>query len=352
MGLMSPSALDASPAEAAAGRSWLARLTSRPAVVRAASGERRALASLTREHMGVIRGAARRNGAGFVLMGAAAFGRCLPFEEDLRPGLTLLLVDAERSSSELDALAVALQAELSAAQLPFPVRVLARLRGRYHRFEEDFIETAMASLRTEPSAAEARGADLRAEAASLYAPVALPRRLLTWSDFWTAVLGACVFTASFSIGLGFHWIAPVLGFTYGLLGRYLARIRAGIAFALGDGPAGNAAALAYDAVHGAALFGLIIDPAAGLGIPWARVLSTSVTHTLSKGALRLVLDKRFSTGREQRQSWGVVATTVLDFAQGVVTSFVYAGAQWAFILQASLAVVGLYLLFVRRPREA
>ncbi|MBI3288877.1 MAG: hypothetical protein HYZ74_05100, partial [Elusimicrobia bacterium] len=203
-----------------------------------------------------------------------------------------------------------------------------------------------------PDNASRTASDLKEKARDLYCLINFPSSLFIARDAGNGLLGAAVFTASFSLALGFHPIAPILGFVYGVCGRYLARVRAWIAFSLGDGPKGNASALAFDAVHGIALMALVINPAAGLGIGLRRIVLTSLTHTISKGALRLFLDKRFSVAGDEQQATGVAISTLADFCHGLTTSLMYAGWAAAGVIQGALACWGVWVHFWPRKSGA
>ncbi|MEK7234467.1 MAG: hypothetical protein AAB268_11670 [Elusimicrobiota bacterium] len=312
-------------------------------VIRTGSGRRLALCGGGPEIVAFLQGQARRLEVGVILIG----GWGLP--EGASPALagpTALLVDARRSGAELEGAAAALQAELDCRGWS-EVRVCAGLRGRIQRCEDDVIDELAALLAGGESSMFSPKQSLARE---LYFPINLPRRLLMPRDFGNGLLGAAVFSASFSFALGFHPIAPTLGFIYGLFGRYLGRARAGIAFALGNGPAGNAAAMAADGVHGVALMALVICPAAGLEISLRRIVWTSISHTLSKGALRLFLDKHFSVASHDRQALGVTISTLVDLCHGLTTNFLYAGSAAAGAIQAGLACWGVWIHFwPRKP---
>ena len=308
------------------------------AAIRAGSGRRLALRGSGPEIVAFLHGQTRRLGVGVIMIG----GWGLPGDASLAlAGPTALLVDARRSCSELEEIASSLQAELDRRGWG-EVRTCARFRERLQRCEDDVVNELAALLAGGASSISSRHQSLARE---LYCPINLPRRLLMPRDFGNGLLGAAVFSASFSLALGFHPIAPALGFIYGLFGRYLGRARAGIAFALGDGPAGNAAAMAADGLHGVALMALVISPAAGLGISLRRIVWTSISHTLSKGALRLFLDKRFSVDGHHRQALGVTISTLVDLCHGLTTNFLYAGSVTAGAIQAGLACWGVWTHF-------
>ncbi len=364
------------------------------AVARAASGRLNYMPGITPEMLGRLRGAARESGVGFLLLGSRVSGprlrqrslhpvleACLPLSnlrrapsalfpgaegikidktrikelspEDPRTSdLSVILVSSRLSHEEMDCLAVRLEAEFGSWGWSFPVRVFSRVAGRRHQSEEDFIRTGKAYLRSLlPPGLEFSERELREALGELYCALNLPRKSLTWRDLGNGLATAALFSASFSLGLGFHPVLPAVGFLFGCLGRYLARMRAAVAFSLGDTFFANSAALAFDAALGAALMALVINPAAGLGLSLGRIALASALHTLSKGSLRLFLDKRFSSGHERRQAAGVLATSVLNFLQGAVTSFVYSGSALALGIQASFCALGLWLLF-GPPRPA
>jgi hypothetical protein len=269
------------------------------------------------------------------------YGRDDPRTSDL----TVVLIDARRTDTELTALAVELEAALNAMGFTFPVRVFASLhKGRWRR-EEDFRAEGEGYLRSLAPETSFSPEELREAVCELYTPINLPRPLLTRADWRNAALTAVLLSASFSIGLGFHWVLPVVGFVFGLFGRYLSRLRAGTARVLGDAWLGNAVALVVDAAIGASMMGFLVVPAAGLAISWSAILAGSATHTLAKGTMRLWLDKRYAAGTVSRQARGVAAISALNFAQGVVTSFVYAGSRAAWLLQLAVCVAGAVLLF-------
>lgn len=364
------------------------------AVLRAASGRLNYLLGIGPERLARLRAEARARGVGFLLLGSRVSGprlrqralhpvleACLPLSTTRRapsalfPGaegieidktmikelgpedprtsdLSLVLIDPTRPPSEMEALAVRLESLFKSWGWPFPVRVFSRISGRHHRSEEDFLGTGEEYLRSMlPAGREFSPGELREALRELYATLNLPSRRLSGRDLFNGLATAVLFSASFSLGLGFHPVLPAVGFVFGVLGRYLARMRAGVAFRLGDTFIANAAALGLDAALGMAVMAGIINPAAGLGLRLGSIALGSLSHTLSKGALRLFLDKRFSTGQERRQAAGVLATSALNFLQGVVTSFVYAGSLAALGLQAGLCAMGLWLVFAPALRR-
>jgi hypothetical protein len=269
--------------------------------------------------------------------------------DDPRTSDLSILLTSTQPSAEMDRIAVELELRFARLGLTFPVRVFSRLNDRYHRDEDDFLATGERYLRallSEPEAAAFDPADLRAAIAELYTTLNMPRRHpLTLADVGNGVVGGATLSLSFALSLGFHPSLPFIGFAFGLFGRYLSRMRAGVAFLLGDGLFANVLAMLFDAALGAAIMGWLIVPSTGLALGWRTIVLASGSHTLSKGALRLVLDKRFSTRRDSGQAFGVLATNLLNFAQGTLTGFVYAGAHWAWALQALSASIGLALLF-------
>lgn len=269
------------------------------------------------------------------------YGRHDPRSSDL----SVFLVDPVRPRSALTAVAVTLERSFNELGLSFPVRVFEDLDGVALRREEDFVAEGAKYLAALAPEAGFTLEQRREALGELYTTLNLPRPLLVAADWRNGALVAASFSASFSLGLGFHWCLPAVGFAFGLFGRYLARLRAGTARALGDGWAGNAAALALDAAIGASSMGLIVVPAASLPLGWGAIAAGSLTHTLAKGSLRLWLDKRFAAGALAGQSRGVAFTAALNFAQGALTSLVYAGSELAWALQLGVCAAGAALLF-------
>lgn len=357
--------------------------------LRAASGRLNRLLGVSRDQYRRIAGLAAAHKVGLLLVGSRVSGPrarqrglhpalfCLPLQTDRRaasaldPGavgvsidktvikeygradprtsdLTVLIIDAARGEDEAAALARQLEGELNGLGLSFPVRVFTRLNGSRWGAEEDFLAEGEAYLRELSPDAPFGPGERRDGLRELYAPVNIARPLLTAADWRNAVVATTLFAASFSLGLGFHFVLIPVGLFFGLFGRYFSRLRAGTARALGDAWLGNAAALLLDAGIGAALMGGIIVPAAGLAIAWKTILTGSMTHTLAKGTMRLWLDKRFAGGTVSRQGYGVLAVSALNFCQGVLTSLVYAGSKTAWALQLCVCVAGAWLLFVKK----
>ncbi|MDX6769517.1 MAG: hypothetical protein SF051_08300 [Elusimicrobiota bacterium] len=361
--------------------------------IRSASGRLNRLLGLTPRQYDRIKALAVERGVGLLLVGSRVSGprarqrtlhpalACLPLATDHRaasaldPGakgvsidktvikeygkddprtsdLTVVLIDGRRADAEVAALAVELEALLNSLGLSFRVRVFSRLhRGRW-RSEADFRAEGEGYLLSLAPDAPYTSEERREAVAELYHPVNLPRPLLARADWRNAALTATLLSASFSLGLGFHWILPLVGFVFGLFGRYLSRLRAATARALGDAWLGNGVALAVDAAIGASMMGFLVVPAAGLPITWSAILAGSATHTLAKGTMRLWLDKRYAAGTVSRQARGVAAVSALNFAQGVVTSFVYAGSRAAWLIQLAVCVAGAVLLFGPLLRRA
>lgn len=355
--------------------------------IRAASGRLNRLLGLTRADLAWVEGLARARGVGLVLLGSRisgprarqrslhpALAAALPLKTDYRaasaldPGakgveidktvikehgradprtsdLSVLVVDGARAPEEVAALARELEAELNARGWSFPVRVFDGLDGRRFRREDDFLEVGERYLRSQAPAASFSSAQWREGLSEIYLPVNLPRRAFLPADWKNGALSAVLASATFSAGLGFHWILPPVGFAFGLFGRRLGRLRAWTARVWGDGVAGNAAALALDAGIGAAAMGLVIVPAAGYPVTGGMILGASLAHTLAKGSLRLWLDKRFSSGAHGAQARGAAWVIALGFVQGCVTSFAYAGHGWAWAVQAGSCALGGGLVF-------
>lgn len=356
--------------------------------VRAASGRLNLLLGVSPAQLAALRREAQARRVGLVLIGSRVSGprarqrtlhpaleACLPLKTDRRApsalfrgaqgveidktaikdygpedprtsDLSIVLVDPRRSPAEAAALAEELEALFAAEGWGFPVRFFARLNDTLHRSEAEFQATGVRYLRgLMPPDAAFTDEQLRAALGELYTTVNMPRRLLGWGDVRNGAVTMALFAASFSLGLGFRWPLLPIGFFFGLIGRYLARFRAAVATSFGDGLVSNASALAIDGLQGALIMGCLINPATGLGLPLRAVLTGSFSHTLAKGSLRLFLDKVYASGDERRQSRGVLLTAALNFLQGVVTSFVYAGSRAALALQAGLCLLGAALLF-------
>jgi hypothetical protein len=355
--------------------------------IRAASGRLNRLLGLTRADLAWVEGLARERGAGLVLLGSRisgprarqrglhpALAAALPLKTDYRaasaldPGaqgveidktmikehgradprtsdLSVLVVDGARAPEEVAALARELETALNARGWTFPVRVFDGLGGRRFRGEDDFLEIGEEYLRSQAPGAPFSSAQWREGLSEIYLPVNLPRRAFLPADWKNGALSAVLASATFSAGLGFHWILPPVGFAFGLFGRRLGRLRAWTARAFGDGVAANAAALALDAAIGLAAMGLVIVPVAGYPVTWARLLAGSAAHTLAKGSLRLWLDKRYASGAHGAQARGAAWVIALNFVQGCVTSFAYAGHRWAWAVQAAACAGGAWLVF-------
>ncbi|MBI3554074.1 MAG: hypothetical protein HY077_16380 [Elusimicrobia bacterium] len=353
---------------------------------RAASGRLNHLLGLDRERLAVLKAEAARRRVGLVVLGSRVSGprsrqralhpalmHCLPLTADRRapaalyPGaegvaidktsikdfgvndprssdLSLILVDARRADGELEALARELELDLNSRGWGFPVRVFARLHGRTFRSEGEFLKVNGEYLRSLSSEVLDEKA-VRAASRELYMTLNLPRRFLTWDDLRNGLLTAGMGCVALTAALGFRWAVPAVAFVFGLFGRYLARLRAGVAFGLGNGFAGNAAAMGMDALIGISAMAGLINPLAHFGLPFSKIVAASVSHTLARGGLRLFLDKRFSTGDEKRQAHGVIITMSLNCLQGMATSFYYTGAVWANFLQWVLAGGGIILIF-------
>lgn len=359
--------------------------------IRAASGRLNRLLGLDASAFARVRALARAHGVGLILVGSRVSGprarqrtlhpalEAMPLSTDHRaasaldPGavgvriektvikeygradprtsdLSVLLVDAGRGDEQRSALAVLLEAELNGLGLSFPVRVFTRLNGGPWRREEDFVAEGEKYLRSLAPGSAHSPEQLREAVAELYTTVNLRRPLLVGADLRNAALTAVLFSASFSLGLGFHPVLPAVGAFFGLLGRYLSRLRAGTARRLGNGWLGDGAALLLDAAVGASVMGLVVVPAAGLPIAWRAILTGSLSHTLAKGTLRLWLDKRYAGGTVTRQGRGVLVVSTLNFAQGVVTSLVYAGSTAAWCVQLGVCLLGAWLLLRDRRR--
>lgn len=359
--------------------------------LRTASGRLNLLIGLSPRQLARLRLEARRRGLGMALLGSRVSGprsrqrtlhpvlaEALPLEAERRtpspswPGadglriektaikefglddprtsdLTVVLIDPSRRPDAVLA-REALEMELSFRGLgaSFPIKVFPSLDGLRFASEEEFVAHGGRYLaRQLPSGRAPAEAELRRAYAELYSPLQLPRPVFVRADLVNGAWNAALASLSFSAALDFHPIVPAAAFAFGLGGRYLARLKAAVAGSPAETPLSNAAALALDGAIGAGLMALVLNPAAGWGIPFERVVQASVLHTASKGSWRLWLDKRYASRGHGEQARGVFLSSALNFAIGLVTAFVYAGRPAAWALQAALAGVGLSLAFRR-----
>jgi hypothetical protein len=263
--------------------------------------------------------------------------------------LTVMLIDARRSPAQLEETARRLELRLQGLGVSFPVRVFAGFEGSAFRSLADFQAWGSAYLRKSlggaPELSEAR---LKRAHSELYATINVARWPFARGDLVNGLLGAALLSGSFALTMGWHPVVAAAGFGFGLTGRHLARLRAWIANEPDDTFLTNALALACDAAIGIAVMALFINPLGGYGLALSRIAGASSLHTMSKGALRLFIDKTFSRGAMGAQRWGAALTLGLSFAQGLVTACVYQGRPWAAPLQFALALAGCALVF-RQP---
>jgi len=360
--------------------------------VRSASGRLNFLIGVSPDQLGAIRSEARRLGLGLALYGSRVSGPRLR-QRELSPALrrALPLVSDRRSASaaypavegvriekttikehglrdprtsdlsvmvvapdlmprrELEAAAVELEKRLRGLGCTFQLRVFHSFGGRRFLSEPDFVDFGASFLQGNlPRGHDFSRAEIERGFAELYAPVNLPRRSFFRSDVVNGAWNAALASLSFQLALGWHPVVALTGFCFGLFGRYLARFKTWIARDPADTFASNTTALLADAAIGICVMSLVINPAAGFGIRLKTIVWASLLHTLSKGSLRLALDKRFSTGALARQRLGVFLTASLNFLQGLATAYIYAGSRLALALQLGMALVGLFLVY-RRP---
>lgn len=356
--------------------------------LRSGAGRLNYLVGLSPEQLGRLRSEARRRGLGLALLGSRVSGprlrqrqldpvlmRTLPLHATRRipsatyPGvegvriekvaikelgresphtsdLSVILIDAARSSEELDRAAGELERDLRALGCSFPIKVFAGLEGRRFRSEAEFRSFGASYLERSLDAGHGVPREALERAFSeLYAPLGLPRPLFSWRDAANGGFNGALASISFSLALGFHPVVPAVGFAFGFLGRHLARLKSWIAGAPADTFLSNALALAVDAAIGAGVMALAVNPLAGYGIPADRILWTSALHTLSKGSVRLAFDKHFSSQASGRQGLGVFLAASVNFLQGLATAYVYGGSRAALALQIGMAAAGLGLVF-------
>lgn len=273
------------------------------------------------------------------------FGPGSPHASDL----SIILIDrAQRSNRALDTIAGDLELMLMGLGRPFPVRVFSQLNGRHFRCERDFESDLIARLRGRlPEGHRFTERDILDASRELFLTINLPAGPFTLRDVGNGLAAAALLSASFWLGLGWHPVVAATGFAFGLCGRYLSRLRAAIAFTWGDTMLSNAAALAADAAIGVLAMAAVINPVAGFGLSLQLIAAASLSHGMAKGSIRLFLDKLYSGRREGEQAAGVLVAGLVNFLQGVITNFVYAGSPWAIALQSATAGIGLALVFGR-----
>lgn len=261
--------------------------------------------------------------------------------------LTVFLVDPEgRSPERLQALAELIERRFMGLGCSFPIKVFPGYGGRSFGSEQDIERFGADYLqRCLPEDHGFTRLDLESAYRELFMTLNLPRSRFVRADVLNGLWNASLTTASFSIALGFHPVIPVVGFLFGLCGRYLARFKTWVTRDPADTVLTNSLALAADAAIGITVMACVIDPMAGLGIPLKRIVWASLLHTLSKGSLRLFLDKHFSKGALGSQKLGVFLVTTVNFLQGLTTAFIYSGSRTAVVLQAGMAVLGLALVY-------
>lgn len=360
------------------------------AQVRTASGRLQPIVGVSPEQFAAIEAEARRSGLGFVLIGSRVCGprtrqkelhpvleAAVPLKSTRRspsatyPGsegveidkraikehgidsvhtsdLQILIVDPRRLPiEELRAAAVRIERHFKTLGCTFPVRVHAETWGDRFYSETDFVAFArdrLLSLAHAPGSGFSE-AEIQQAIRELYAPVNLPRPWFTREDVATGLWNGALASVSFWAAFKLHPIVFAVGFAFGLCGRRLARLKASLARGEGETFASNLSALGVDWGLGVAAMGGLINPIAGLGVPFSRVLWTSALHTLSKGSMRLYLEKHYSKGTHRRQSEGVVIVTSINFVQGLATSYIYAGSGLAALFQVLMGLAGILLAF-------
>jgi hypothetical protein len=273
--------------------------------------------------------------------------------EDVRTSdLTVFIIDSQkRPLSQLEDIARRLEDRFRAYGCSFALKVFTGWDGVRWTSEEDFIRNgAGQQLRGLLAQDHTFSEQALAQAVrEIYAPVNLPRPWFSRRDVANGAINAVVATTTFTLALGFHPIVTLVGFAFGFGGRYLARLKATVAAVAGrETVASNAAALAVDGAIGIAVMGFLVNPLAGYGIAWPTILWASILHTLSKGSVRLALDKHFAGRNDRQQSLGVLITLALNTAQGLATAYIYAGSPWAAPAQMLMGAAGLVLVF-RKP---
>jgi hypothetical protein len=124
-----------------------------------------------------------------------------------------------------------------------------------------------------------------------------------------------------------------------MVGRYLSRFRAFLS--QGRSRLAVAKGLAFDWAFGVFLMGGIVNPIAGFGLSFLNVMSGSLLHSLSKGYVRIGIDRIFAKGTHKHQAWGVFFNTMCNLALGVLTSLVYTGSKWAYLTHVAIFILGM-----------
>lgn len=261
--------------------------------------------------------------------------------------INIFLIDHKgRAEAELARMAEDLERKMRGLECPFPVKVFPGFGGRTFRSERDFIDFGAGYLRGRlPEEHGFPDSAIESAFGELYTTLNVPRPAFHRLDAANGLWNAALASASFSIALGFHWIVPVTAFGFGFCGRYLARFKAWVARVPAETFSSNTLALLADAGIGVAAMAALINPIGGYGIPLGRILWASALHSLSKGSVRLALDKHFSQGTLSRQRSGVFLTVSINFLQGLATAYIYAGSRAAILLQIAMALTGLALVY-------
>ncbi|MBI4369261.1 MAG: hypothetical protein HY547_03415 [Elusimicrobia bacterium] len=277
----------------------------------------------------------------------------LGFDNPLTSDINIEVLDPKRPPHEHRAIATAIAHEIKNLDFSFPVRVNYEMDGIRYVNEKNVLEQGVGFLKRNLPQGNA-GSDRELEAAfqELYIPINLRRSLFSRHDFYNGVLLAALDSVSFGLTLGFHPIIPITGLIFGLIGRYLARLRSSIAFHWGDTVISNFLAILTDAAIGISLMTVIVNPIAGYGITLQSLAATSLRHTLARGTLRLFVDKIASVRPARIQALGVSLTITLNFFLGILTGYVYAGRPTAYALQTILAVMGTMIIFGPPLRKA
>lgn len=366
--------------------------------IRAASGRLNYFIGISPEQYAALKRAAYERGVGFIVLGSRVSGPrsrqqtlhpalacALPLSDNRRtasgtyPGaagvlidktaikedgresvytsdVTVLLIDKSgRSPAALERTALALERDFRELDTSFPIKFFAAMQGRAFASEAELLSFGVRHLaRNLPADRRFTDEELAAGFRELYCTINLPQNRFERGDAVNGAWNAVLTSISFSLALGFHPIVPLVGFSFGFCGRWLARFKAWITQAPADTPLRNAAALAADAVIGIGVMTLIVNPIGGYGIVLSRILGASVLHTLSKGSVRLALDKHFSQRDSSAQRAGVFLAIGINFLQGLATAYIYAGSGWATAVQIAAAAAGLGWVFLpcalRRPR--
>lgn len=353
--------------------------------IRTASGRRNYLIGITPEQLEIMKSTAKELQIGLILYGSRVSGprvrqhtlhpvlaQALPLKVAARtstkkyPGgqnleihktaikelgiddpctsdITLILADlANRTDEEMSQIADIVEERFAKFNNSFPIRVFPVFFGGKFKSEKDFrIFVGNYLNKLLPADHSFSKSEMIAAGRELYTYIGGKPSLFRKSDLFNGLLAGATTSVSFSLVLGFHPVLPVVGFLLGFFGRYLSRYRAYLSE--GKSKLAVCRGLAFDWAFGIFLMAGLINPIASYGIVFVNILSGSLLHSLSKGYVRIGIDCIFSKGNYNRQAWGVFLNTISAVLLGVVTSLLYTGSIWAYVIHGCIFVFGMAL---------